>query len=200
MNRLAELEARIARYDLNTHPFYRAWRAGTLPAAKLAQYSGEYEPFIGAIARGWDAVDKPDYADEERAHAALWASFRSALGANASCENAESRDLVATAERLFTTRPDAIGALYAFESQQPRTAQSKLDGLNAHYALDDAGKRYFEVHAGDVHESVELGAMAETLDEREFARAADACETMCRAMWRALDGVYAGVECAAPSP
>jgi pyrroloquinoline-quinone synthase len=197
MNRRAQLEARIARYDLNTHPFYRAWREGTLPAVKLAEYAGEYEPFIGSVARGWDALGIPSYADEERAHASMWADFRTAIGGANASRNAESKALADTAHRLFADRAEAIGALYAFESQQPRTAESKLAGLDSHYALPTSAKRYFATHAGDTHEATQLASMADTLDATEFARACDACETMCRAMWTALDGVYP--ECATAS-
>jgi pyrroloquinoline quinone (PQQ) biosynthesis protein C len=108
--------------------------------------------------------------------------------------------LVSTAERLFASRAEAIGALYAFESQQPRTAQSKLAGLDTHYALPEIAKRYFATHAGDTHEAQKLGAMAETLTPAEFARAADACESLCKAMWRGLDGVYGNAPCEAGAP
>jgi pyrroloquinoline quinone (PQQ) biosynthesis protein C len=45
-------DAIVARRDLSEHPFYLAWRAGTLPRAALAAYAADYAPFIEAIEAG----------------------------------------------------------------------------------------------------------------------------------------------------
>ena len=79
-NRIDELDAIVRQFDLNEHPFYVEWRAGTLPIERLAEYAAEWAPFISAIDQGWDRIGYPDYAAEEREHDELWTRFRAALG------------------------------------------------------------------------------------------------------------------------
>jgi len=37
-----QLDARIAKYDLLCHPFYKAWSAGQLTRDDLRQYAQDY--------------------------------------------------------------------------------------------------------------------------------------------------------------
>ena len=53
---------------------------------------------------------------------------------------------------MFTNRPQALGALYAFEHQQPATAKSKLAGLRKHYNLAPSAEVYFDIHQDDEDE------------------------------------------------
>jgi pyrroloquinoline-quinone synthase len=190
MSRVDELNAIVASLDLNSHPFYQAWRAGTLSKDVLADYAVEYGRFVSTIASGWETLGEAHYAEEEREHEVLWANFKSELSATGVSTKPATDVLVTAAERYFSVRPEAIGALYSFEAQQPYTAQSKLDGLNEHYAFSDKGKEYFVVHASDVQEVEDLKRHVETLTDDEFARAKTACHVVCAAMWSALDGVY----------
>ena len=186
---VSELDAIVALYDLNTHPFYRAWREGTLPRATLAHYADEYAPFIRSIERGWATLGDTAHAAEEREHAALWDDFRAALATGGQPSCAEARALEDECLRSFADRADAIGALYAFEAQQPATAQSKLAGLRAHYGMNDEQTAYFRLHASDYGERDMLRErLAAETDE---ARVTAACERVCRAMWSALDGILA---------
>jgi pyrroloquinoline-quinone synthase len=184
-----DLDAIVARHDLNEHPFYRAWRAGTLPRPKLAAYATEYAPFIEAIEFGWRSLGDHGHAATEREHARLWNSFREALGPTGEPSCPEARALVEEARRAFADPVESLGSLYAFESQQPSTARSKLDGLRAHYALADEHTAYFRVHADDYGEREHLRGRAARLTPSDFARAKDACERACKAMWSALDGI-----------
>jgi pyrroloquinoline-quinone synthase len=190
------LDAIVTRHDLNQHPFYQAWRAGTLPAAALGHYAAEYEPFIRSIELGWRTLGESGHADVEREHGELWASFRHALaektpeaGMLPSCP--ETAALVDGARASFTDTASALGALYAFEAQQPSTARSKLDGLVEHYGLPESALAYFRDHADDYGERELLRARLDGLDAAGLARATAACERTCRAMWSALDGVLA---------
>jgi pyrroloquinoline-quinone synthase len=186
------LDAIVARHDLNEHPFYRAWRAGTLPRARLAQYASEYAPFIGAIERGWRCLGRADHAAAERDHARLWDEFREALGPCGESTSMEAKDLVDEVNRCFGDPVEALGALYAFEAQQPSTARSKLDGLRAHvasYGVPEDKSAYFRVHADDYGEREQLSVLLERLTPSDRARAARACERACKAMWSALDGI-----------
>jgi pyrroloquinoline-quinone synthase len=189
-----DLDATLARHDLNEHPFYRAWRAGTLPRSKLATYASEYAPFIESIELGWLCLGEHEHAAYEREHAGLWARFRVALGAVPATPCAETAALVDEARRSFAQPAKALGALYAFEGQQPATARSKLDGLRAHYAMADEETEYFRVHADDYKERDDLRRrVASVPAESDRALVRDACERLCRAMWSALDGIMGPV-------
>ena len=192
----AEFDRIVARHDLNEHPFYRAWRAGTLPRQKLTTYSSEYAPFIETIEEGWRALGCAEHAAEERAHAGLWHRFRDALGGTGEASCPEARALAEVARGAFADPAAALGVLYAFESQQPSTARSKLDGLRAHYAIRDEASAYFQVHADDYGEREMLRALAARLSPSELERAQAACERACVAMWSALSGIL-GDDCAA---
>lgn len=190
MDRISELDAIVTGYDLNTHPFYTDWRAGTLPKEKLQDYSSEYGAFVGTIAAGWDTIGETHYADEERVHERLWADFRSELKGKSVASKPETFVLVTAAESLFAQPATAVGALYAFEAQQPITSRTKLEGLNEHYPMSDDAKEYFKVHADDFNEAEDLRTMVAKMSDEEFARTKTACGVVCAAMWGALDGVY----------
>jgi pyrroloquinoline-quinone synthase len=191
-DRIKELDDIVARYDLNQHPFYQAWRAGTLPLERLTDYAAEWAPFIGMLDRGWERIGEPDYAAEEREHDELWTDFRTALGAGSEARRPHSRTLAAVGKNAFASVPEALGALYSFEVQQPATADSKLAGLRDHYAgtVDEAGQEYFRVHAIETDEPAMLASRIDALTDDEFARARTACAVFSAAAWGALDGVY----------
>lgn len=192
--RITELDEIVGQFDLNQHPFYQAWRAGTLPIERLAAYAAEWAPFIGMLDRGWDRIGEPAYAQEEREHDELWARFRAALGEAAAGEMRlpHSRTLAAVGENAFEAIPEALGALYSFEVQQPATAHSKLAGLREHYAgaVNDEAQEYFREHAIETDEPAMLAARIEELSEDEYARAKTACAIFSAAAWGALDGVH----------
>ena len=190
MSRRQELDAIVQRFDLNQHPFYVDWRAGTLPVERMRDYAAEWSPFIAALADGWERLGHAEYADEEREHDELWARFRGALGAGGSARRPQSETLHAVAANAFKLRPEALGALYAFEVQQPATAQSKLAGLDEHYALAPAARDYFVAHAAETDEPALIARQIDELSEGEFARAKTACALLSAAAWGALDGVY----------
>ncbi|MEZ0325178.1 MAG: iron-containing redox enzyme family protein [Fimbriimonas sp.] len=190
MDRIQELNEIIARHDLNAHPFYQEWRMGTLPTEKLTDYAGEYGRFVATIAKGWDTVGEAHYADEEREHELFWNDFKAELGCDKLSNRTQTEVLVSAADNLFATAPEAVGALYAFEAQQPHTSRSKLDGLNEHYNMSDKAKHYFVVHADDVHEVEDLAKKVGNMSDAEFSRCKTACSIVSAAMWSALDGVY----------
>ena len=191
-NRISELDAIVRQFDLNEHPFYVEWRAGTLPIERLSEYADEWAPFIGIVDAGWERIGYPEYAAEEREHDELWTRFRGALSATGEMRRPQSRTLLAVGENAFASVPEALGALYSFEVQQPVTASSKLAGLREHYAgtVDTAAQRYFVEHAVETDEPAMLAARIDALSEGEFARAKTACAVFSAAAWGALDGVY----------
>jgi pyrroloquinoline-quinone synthase len=184
----------VARHDLNEHPFYRAWRAGTLPRSKLVAYASEYAPFIESIELGWRSLGEDDHAATEREHARMWGRFREALGPAMESSCPEARALLDEARKAFADPVESVGALYAFESQQPSTARSKLDGLREHYVIPDEATGYFQVHADDYGEREHLRRLAAELTPGDRVRAEDACERACQAMWSALTGIMGECE------
>jgi pyrroloquinoline-quinone synthase len=166
MNLKASLEQSLKTWDLLTHPFYQAWSAGTLPVAALQTYAGDYGAFIATLPMGWETLGDKASADIEREHAALWDQFADAMGTKVSAPVAAA-DLVARAKLAFSTPAEAAGALYAFEAQQPKTATSKLEGLETHYsALGEGVKPYFEAHAEETPECDMLLAHIESSPHR----------------------------------
>jgi pyrroloquinoline-quinone synthase len=187
-----QLDAIVAERSLLKHPFYQAWSAGTLPVEDLQIYAREYGAFIGLLPRAWDTLEDAETAQEENEHADMWSDFAAALGTRvtASPQIAEVTELAATAARLFGDPATAAGALYAFEVQQPATAQSKLDGLKTHYKLPAAVEPYFEIHSRNEHEAAKLMGRIQSFSDDDRARSAMACAEMADALWNALSGIY----------
>ncbi len=215
---LSQLDQRIARYDLLTHPYYRAWSAGELTREDLRQYAAEYWSHVSAFPTYLSALHASledaelrrtvlrNLADEEgidapggRPHSDLWMDFAQGMGAT----NAEVRRrnlqpetlaLIARFRSLMAENTAvALAALYAYESQVPRIAEEKAAGLRQHYGADDATCRYFTLHrTADVHHaSVWKQALAEQLATapEQANQALDAAEAAAHALWTALDGM-----------
>ncbi len=188
-----QLQQSISRWNLLDSAFYQAWSAGELPLEALSAYAREYGAFISTIADGWRAHGDESTAAEECEHVELWRRFASALGTDiAAPEVPEVRSLVELSRKQFADSTESLGALYAFEAQQPGAARSKLEGLRRHYDVDQAGEAYFEVHQNDFEEPALLLQRIKALPASEQARAAEACEEMSRSLRSALDGLYAG--------
>ena len=190
------LDTIIENKCLLKHPFYQAWNMGTLSHADLAVYATQYGEFIDRIAAGWEAAGDSAVAAEEREHAALWTDFARGLDAPrpAPSRLVEIEELVALADSAFSDRPRALGALYAFEHQQPATATSKLLGLRKHYNLPPSAEVYFDIHQDDEAEPRWLAEQMAALSTEEFELSRQACETMASALWRGLDGVMLEIE------
>jgi len=184
------LDQSIARWNLLDSAFYQAWSAGALPVDALRVYAREYGAFIQRVAGGWAAHGDDATAQVEREHVELWRAFASALGTDiGEAETPAVKALVETTDKLFADRAASLGALYAFEAQQPRTATSKLEGLRAHYNLLQSAEVYFDVHKDDWDEPAVLRERMEALPSEDRETAAAACEEMSKALREALDGL-----------
>jgi pyrroloquinoline-quinone synthase len=186
----------ISTFDLLDHPFYRAWSDGTLAVAALRDYARDYGAFIAAIDGGWRTLGEAQIADHEVAHARLWEeTFAAALGTrvvNDAPQTPPAAALLATTRDLFAAAPSATGALYAFEAQQPKTANSKLLGLKSHYAaLPAACGEYFELHSGDYDETTLLVERMGAMNEADSNQAVAACRQMSQALYEALSAIHA---------
>ncbi len=174
---LSLLEERIQRYDLLTHPFYKAWTAGELSREDLRMYAEDYYPhveaFPGYLAQLGVRLEESELrsavlanmADEsggetrlgepERAHRAhhdLWLDFVEGVGGSRAPKPemvAEVADLVAKFQQIASegTPEEALAAFYAYESQVPRVAKEKERGLRELYGTDEKTRAYFALHA-----------------------------------------------------
>ena len=190
------LDNKISDYNLLDHPFYQAWSAGELPVEVLRTYAREYGAFIATIPNGWETIDDTEIAVEETEHIDMWADFASGLDTVVSeAEIPEVKALLQTADMLFAEPVTALGALYAFEAQQPATAQSKLVGLQAFYQLPKTVEPYFETHSHNEHEAEKLLERIGALPSESHAAVVQACEQMSAALWNALTGIQ-DAECA----
>ena len=191
MNLEARLQEPITRWNLLDSKFYQAWSEGTLPVEALRTYAAEYGAFIALVPDGWQRHGDTETAAVERDHIGMWNDFAGALGTRiGSAQTSAVQELIETARSLFAEPVSSLGALYAFEAQQPHTARTKLEGLRAHYDLAAAAQTYFAVHAGDEDEPRMLLARMSRLSPDDQQTAIHACEQTCRALRTALDGLY----------
>ena len=191
MNLEQRLDKTIKNWNLLNHPFYLAWSAGQLPQDALRTYAHEYGAFIALVPDGWQTLNELEIAQEEKQHLELWEDFAQGLGTHVGeAHLPQVKNLVGTARTLWECPVTALGALYAFEAQQPATSQSKLEGLRAFYQLPNEVEPYFEIHSHNEHESEKLLGLMQQLSPEEQTSALQACEKMCDALWSALSGIY----------
>jgi pyrroloquinoline-quinone synthase len=216
-----ELERRTAKYDLLSHPFYKAWTAGELTRQDLREYARDYYHHVAAFPEylGALAARLPEGAlrsavlenrDDElgmdstgrRSHDAIWLEFARAMGADpaevgASRPLPEVRELIESFDSVARSGSpaEALAAFYAYESQVPRVAAEKASGLRDRYGADDAACEYFTLHAtADVYHSRVWREQLDRLISEEPDQAAlalGAAENAAHALWRALDGIEA---------
>lgn len=190
------LDSKIADYNLLNHSFYQAWSAGELPVEALRAYAREYGAFISTIPAGWETLNDAEIAEEETEHIDLWADFAAGLDTTVTeAQIPQVKTLMDTAHELFSERTTALGALYAFEAQQPATSQSKLAGLKEFYQLPKSVEPYFEIHSHNEHETEKLLECINALPSDSHATVVQACEKMSTALWNALTGIH-DAECA----
>jgi len=170
-----QLEARIGKYDLLCHPFYRAWSAGELTRDDLREYAQDYYHHVEAFPSYLASLglrledgelrravlanmcdEKGVEGSEGREsvpHSELWLDFAEGMGSSRNldwhCPLPEVRQLVRHFHRVASegTPEEALAAFYAYESQVPRIAQEKERGLRAMYGADDKTCGYFSLHA-----------------------------------------------------
>ena len=186
------------QYNLLQHPFYLAWNEGRLTKEQMAVYATGYGSFIQLISKGWQVAGEQVIAKEEEEHYELWKNFAGSLEAkNLEATISQVDELVGSVKNCFGSYAGALGALYAFEAQQPATATSKLEGLKKHYSNWHADETYFTIHRADFEEPALLEQKINSLSKEEKLVAALACEQTCSLLWNALTGImeYKGVAC-----
>jgi pyrroloquinoline quinone (PQQ) biosynthesis protein C len=206
MDFFAELDAVRERWNVLEHPFYTRWSAGELTQDELALYAGQYRQAVTGLAQAAAntaaAAQDPElrrglerHAAEEAAHVALWDRFTAAVGGDAAAAPLAESSACAAAWSGDGERPllESLVAMYAIESAQPAIAETKRDGLVAHYGFAPASDAtaYFDLHATlDVEHAAHEHALIEPrLDDADRDALIAEAERVLRANWELLDGV-----------
>ena len=210
-----KVDREIAKYDLLKHPFYQAWSAGDLTTEDLKFYARQYFHQVSEFPAYLTALHSrlPEGAtrravlanafEEEcdgTPHSQLWMRFAEGMGGGESdiagaMPIPEISNLVNTFRAMAADAPapSVFGALYAYESQVPRIAAEKLNGLKQHYGADDRTCSYFALHrTADVHHSNVWRKIISTLvekDEKHAEEALNGISKAAQALWSALDGI-----------
>jgi pyrroloquinoline-quinone synthase len=210
---MTELDARVAPFDLLTHPFYRDWSAGRLSREQLRAYAVEYFHHVAAFPTFLSALHSRledgglrravlrNLAEEEvegRAHADMWLDFAEGFGLSheevrASKPSDPIRRLIERFER--SARQDSpsevVAAIYAYQSQVPRLCGEKARALLNHYGADARTCGFFVLHSyADVRQAqtwrselVRLVSPDDRLVDSALAAAGRAADWL----WQALD-------------
>lgn len=215
-----QLQSLVEQKHLLKHPFYVAWTEGKLAREHLKHYAIQYfqnvlafptyvsavhfnTPHVGtSIAMRQEILE--NLIEEERGsqnHPALWQRFAEALGVTTS-ELTETpalpttENLISTFRHLCLNSPFYAGlaALYAYESQIPAVATTKIDGLQRFYGMTNPQEyRFFTVHqsADEYHSEAELKLIEQYADTPEKqAEVLNVAAQAADALWQFLDGVY----------
>lgn len=215
------LDLVVSKNHLLGHPFYQRWMDGTLTQGELRSYVSNYFPHVLAFPQYVSAVhsrcESPtlrkafleNLIEEERGdenHPELWLRFGESLGLDrasaAQSTIPESTELVDTFKQLTQSHfASGLGALYAYESQVPAIAEQKIQGLKAHYGVqDDRGLQFFQVHLrADVEHSQTSKSAFDGLSHADQSTALEAAEKASKALWDFLSGLdrASGASCQA---
>jgi pyrroloquinoline-quinone synthase len=199
------INAIVKERHLLTHPFYVKWSQGKVTLETLQEYSKQYyhyeKALPGFLTAAMEHIDDDnarsavnevfiDESSNPRPHAEMWLDFAAGLGVSeaevkASVPSCQTKNLVETYTSLCNRgQEEAIGALYAYESQQPEVAQTKADGLIAHYGVDSTpALAFFKLHA--VLDIQHAKALRSALVDSELGR--ESAHLALDAWWGMLD-------------
>ncbi len=207
--------ASFAHLHLLNHPFYQAWMAGTLSHETLCSYATQYYFHVDRFPRYLSAIHSQCESPAQRlkllenlneeegttfgaSHPELWLQFAEGLGVKRetvlSANPCETIQNVTSQFFRFSRSSfhEGLGALYAYESQVPEIAESKLEGLKAQYGIhDEKALAFFEVHRkADVeHRSVIL-EMLEKLPNEQKTAAQNAAKEAAQSLWNFLTEMH----------
>lgn len=209
------INSAIEHLHLLSHPFYQAWMKGELSPSTLRDYASQYFTHVDAFPRYLGAIHShcadatlrrqilENLNDEEgvgfsASHPDLWVQFAEGMG----CTRA---DVLGTKPRQAITRvkntfmayarasfAEGLGALYAYESQVPEVANSKIEGLIRLYGIsDEKTLQFFKVHASaDIEHRDVIRKMIESLSPSDQEKAHKAAREAAETLWDFLSEVY----------
>ena len=142
-------------------------------------------------------AEEEGLGDGKQGHAALWLDFAAGLDVDERAVrdvslNAETQALIEMFSYL-TQRSYAagLGALYAYESQLPAIATTKIKGLIERYAItEESALRFFALHEhADVEHSAACRALLDALPHNEREEALEGAAALAASLLRFLDGM-----------
>lgn len=217
------IDGAIEELSMLKHPFYQAWSCGELTKEDFHSYAAQYyfleNHFPRFLSRVHSNVEKSEIRreileniiDEERGddnHQELWLRFAEGLGmtreevlnADIAPKTQEAIDML---KGLCANENYAVGlaALYAYESQLPKVAETKIKGLKEFYNMDDKRSlEFFEVHKemDKWHSAVERKLVEQSGATPESVKSA--AEMGAKALLTFLDGVESARRERMPEP
>jgi pyrroloquinoline-quinone synthase len=210
---LAKIDAAVAEKNLLKHPFYQDWQMGKLTRQDLQLYAAQYYRHVEAFPKHLRVLaartEGPvrdiileNLAEEENPacpHPKLWRDFAATLGVgedDITCCPAlpGTQSVVETFREIVGDRTvaEAVAALYAYESQVPEIATTKIAGLQKFYGVNSSkGLAYFTVHeeADKAHRAAWRGWLEQHTHGDEEQILATTNEAL-DALWGALDAVH----------
>lgn len=166
------------KHKLLEHPFYQAWTMGEVTPEQLSAYHKSYTEFIEEVPKYWtkiaEAFGQTEAAqhiiDEETAHIDLWTKWQGKLPE----VNSFPRMKNVLSSFANMTPSELLGAVHAFEIQQPGVAQTKKDGLLKWYGFNEGETIYFDEHIAE-EDHIQFGTMLANnfANKEEFARGFD---------------------------
>jgi pyrroloquinoline-quinone synthase len=207
------IKEKINKHHQLKHSFYKYWNAGKLNKEVLQEYSKQYFHHVEAFPRCISAIHSNcknlqnrqvllgNLLEEENiknSHPDLWLQFANGLDVSVSeikkCQlYTETKSLIdeflALAKNSYAA---GLGALFAYESQVPEVAASKIKGLAEFYNIaDEKIIEFFTVHLeADEWHSAEIADLIKKLDTKEAQQeAVEGAEKLSKLMWNFLSGV-----------
>ena len=207
-----ELNAKLNKYHLLNHPFYKAWNEGKLTREIINDYAEQYYQHVKAFPRYISAthslcedLDKrkillENLQDEEKVgadHPKLWKNFAIAMGA-------DGKKVEKVKAEKFTTElidnffkngrasyAEGLASLYTYERQIPEIAETKIRGLKNHYGVTSKeGLEFFEVHkAADVYHREACEKLLDGLSADEQKKAEASALSTAKYLWNFLSGI-----------
>ncbi len=168
-NFIDKIDNLIEKHHLLNHSFYKAWNAGKLPKETIREYAAQYFQHVSLFPRYLSAIhsncddirtrqlllenlNEEDQGKEN--HPELWMRFAEGMGntrknVNETVPIKETEELVKIFKKLSKSEKYHIGlaALYCYESMQPEISETKKDGLQKFYNINDEDTlKFFTVH------------------------------------------------------
>ena len=210
------LDEIIEKQHLLKHTFYQMWNQGKLSLKMLQEYAQEYylqvhyfPTYISATHAACDDLEirkmlLENLIEEEMGaanHPELWLRF--AEGLDVKREAVKEREHLAKTKKSVSILKELAGsenpakglaALYAYESQIPEVASTKIAGLKEFYGINsEAALSFFKVHekADEIHSKVTKEALVKLCEtDAQKKEALAAAATAVDALNLLLDGVY----------
>ena len=144
----------ILKHKLLEHPFYQAWGKGEITKEQLSSYAASYNEFISMVPEFWNIVistfdskskDGLKILKDENSHIGLWQKWSEKLPVTVQYPSMNNE-----INAFANMNPsELLGAIHAFEIQQPEVAMTKKEGLMKHYGFEESDLIYFDEHINE---------------------------------------------------